>query len=45
MDFEQAMTYHAQIEEEKTRLEKINQSIQEVEEKVKSLQRAPERRM
>jgi hypothetical protein len=45
MDFEQAMAYHAQIEEEKARLEKINISIQEVEGKVKVLQRAPERRL
>lgn len=38
LDFEKAMSYQTQMNEEKTRLEKINQSIQEVERKVVELQ-------
>lgn len=38
-DFEQAMTYNTQLNEEKERLEKITQGIEEVEEKIAKLQR------
>ena len=37
-DFEKAMSYNAQINEEKERLEKINISIEEIEDKIKELQ-------
>lgn len=37
LDFEQAMNYNAQIEMEKERLEKINQGIKEVEQKIAQL--------
>jgi len=38
-DFEQAMVYNAQLNEEKERLEKITQGIEEVEEKISKLQK------
>ncbi|MFI0434261.1 MAG: hypothetical protein ACH350_00860 [Parachlamydiaceae bacterium] len=38
LDFEKAMTYTHQINEEKERLEKANQAIQEIEDKIRQLQ-------
>lgn len=38
LDFEKAMTYKSQINDEKERLEKANQSIQEIERKISELQ-------
>ncbi len=38
LDFEKAMSYTTQINEEKERLEKANQSIQEIENKITQLQ-------
>jgi hypothetical protein len=37
LDFEQAMNFNAQVEAEKERLEKINQGIQEIEQKIAQL--------
>ena len=37
LDFEQAMNFNAQVASEKERLEKINQGIQEVEQKITQL--------
>lgn len=38
LDFEKAMSYTSQINEEKERLEKANQSIQEIEDRIRELQ-------
>lgn len=38
LDFEKAMSYMAQINEERERLEKVDQGIQEIENKIASLQ-------
>jgi hypothetical protein len=40
LDFEQAMTAHAQMASEKERLDKINQGIREIEEKIDSIETA-----
>lgn len=37
LDFEQAMNFNAQVEAEKERLEKINQGILEIEQKIAQL--------
>lgn len=38
LDFEQAMNYNMHLDEERERLEKINQSIKEIEEKIAELE-------
>lgn len=38
LDFEKAMNYHTQMDEEKQRLEKANQGIKEIEQKLAELQ-------
>jgi hypothetical protein len=38
LDFEKALSYTAQVNEEKERLDKANQGIEEIEQKIKSLQ-------
>lgn len=38
LDFEQAMNYHAQVNEEKDRLDKMNLGVKEIEDKIRELE-------